>query len=109
VLNRILQLCSLSLTHLELLVPPVQLGLKVVDVVLRDGQLILSVLQPRTSIVKEDGLEIMDMMSPHQLVIQLIDMCLKAVVLLKELSVAFLDVFDEAVLGRHLAVILFQA
>jgi hypothetical protein len=32
VLNRILQLGSLSLTHLELLVSLMQLGLKVVDV-----------------------------------------------------------------------------
>jgi hypothetical protein len=32
VLNRILQLGSLSLTHLELLISLMQLGLKVVDV-----------------------------------------------------------------------------
>jgi hypothetical protein len=30
------------------------------------------------------------------------------VVLLKELSVALLDVFDEVVLGRHLVVVLLQ-
>jgi hypothetical protein len=55
VLNRILQLCSLSLTRLELLILLVQLGLEVVDVVLRDGQLVLSVLQSCTSIIKEAG------------------------------------------------------
>jgi hypothetical protein len=53
VLNRILQFCSLSLTRLELLIPLVQLGLEVGDVVLRDGQLVLSVLQPCTSVIKE--------------------------------------------------------
>jgi hypothetical protein len=31
------------------------------------------------------------------------------VVLLKELTVALLDVLDEAVLGRHLVVVLLQA
>jgi hypothetical protein len=37
--------------------------------------------------------------SPHQLIIQLLDMRLKALVLLKELSVAILNVLDGAVLG----------
>jgi hypothetical protein len=37
VLNRILQLYSMCLTRLELLVPLVQLGLEVVDVVLCDS------------------------------------------------------------------------
>jgi hypothetical protein len=109
VLNHILQLCSLSLTRLELLVPLMQLSLEVVDVVLRDSLLILSALQSCTSVIKEVGLEITAAISPHQPVIQLLDMCLKAVVLLKELSVALLNVFDEAVLGRHLVVVLFHA
>jgi hypothetical protein len=68
VLNRILQLCSISLTRLELL-PLVQLGLEVVDIVLRDGQLILSVLQPCTSVIKEVGLETAAVISPHQLIV----------------------------------------
>jgi hypothetical protein len=55
------------------------------------------------------GLEIKATVSPHQLVVQLLDMFLKAVFLLTELSVALLDVFDEAVLGRHLVVVLLQA
>jgi hypothetical protein len=55
------------------------------------------------------GLEIKAAVSPHQLVVQLLDMFLKAVFLLTELSVALLDVFDEAVLGRHLVVVLLQA
>jgi hypothetical protein len=106
VLNCVLQLYSLSLTCLELLIPLVQLGLEVVNVVLRDGQLVSSVLQPCMSVVKEVGLEITTAISPHQLIVQLLDTCLKAVVLLKELSVALLNVFDETVLGRHLVVIL---
>jgi hypothetical protein len=43
----------------------VQLGLEVVDIVLCDGQLILSVLQPCTSVVKEVGLEITTVISSH--------------------------------------------
>jgi hypothetical protein len=35
-------------------------------------------------------------------------MCLKAVILLEELSIALLDVFDET-LGPHLVVVLLQA
>jgi hypothetical protein len=81
----------------------------VVDVILHDDQLILSVLQSCTSIVEEVGLEITAVISSHQLAVQLLDTCIKAVVLLKEISVALLDVLDEAVLGRHLVVILLQA
>jgi hypothetical protein len=44
VLDRILQLYSLSLAHLELLIPPVQLGLEVVNIALGGGQQVLSVL-----------------------------------------------------------------
>jgi hypothetical protein len=80
----------------------------VVNVVLRDGPLILSVLQPCTSVIKEVGLEITTAISPHQLVIQLLDTCLKVVVLLKELSVALLNVLDEVVLGRYLVIVLLQ-
>jgi hypothetical protein len=50
----------------------VQLGLEVVDVVLRDGQLVLSMLQPCMSVVKEVGLEITTVISPHQLDVQLL-------------------------------------
>jgi hypothetical protein len=103
VLDRVLQLCGLRLTHLELLIP---LILEVVDIVLGDGQLILGVLQPCTGIVKEVGLDIMAAVRPHQLIVQLHDAHLKAVVLLEELSVALLDIFDEVVLGSHLVVML---
>jgi hypothetical protein len=109
VLDRILQLCSLSLTHLELLIPPVQLGLKVVDIALGSDQLILSVLQLGVGIVEEVGLEVMAVISPHQLVVQLLDTRLKARVLLKKLSVILLNVLDGAVLGLHLVDILLQA
>jgi hypothetical protein len=64
VLYLILQLCGLSLTHLELLVSLVQLGLKVVDVVLGGGQLVLSVLQPSVSVIEEVSLEVTAAISP---------------------------------------------
>jgi hypothetical protein len=105
----VLQLHGLSLTHLELLVPLVQLSLKVVDIVLGDGQLILSVLQLCTGVVKEVGLDFTAAVCPHQLIVQLFDAHLKAMVLLEELSIALLDVIDEAVLGLHLVVELLQA
>jgi hypothetical protein len=44
VLHLMLQLCGLSLTRLKLLISLVQLGLKVVNIALGGGQLILSVL-----------------------------------------------------------------
>jgi hypothetical protein len=105
VLDRILQLCGLSLTRLELLVPLMQLGLKMVDVALGGGWLILSVLQPSVDIVKEVGLEITATISPHQLIVQLLDTHPKAGVLLK-LSVTILNVLDGAVLGLHLVGVL---
>jgi hypothetical protein len=106
VLDRVLQLHSLSLTHLELLISLVQLILEVVDIVLCDGQLILGVLQPCTSVVKEASLNVRVVVQPHQLIVQLLDTRLKAVVLLEELSIALLEVFDEVVLGSHLVVVL---
>jgi hypothetical protein len=99
----------LSLTRLELLVPLVQLVLEVVDIVQGGSQLVLSVLQPCTSVIKEVGLDVTTMVCPHQLIVQLLDTRLKVVVLLEELSVVLLDVFDEAVLGKHLVVVLLQA
>jgi hypothetical protein len=108
VLNRILQLSSLSLTRLELLVSLMQLGLKVVDIALSSGQLILSVLQPGVGVIKGVRLDVTATVGPHQLIIQFHDTCLQAVVLLKKLSVALPDVHDDAVLGRHLMVVLLQ-
>jgi hypothetical protein len=52
-LDRVLQLSGLDLTHLKLLISLMQLGLKVVDVALSSDQLILGVLQPGASIIKE--------------------------------------------------------
>jgi hypothetical protein len=106
VLDHVLQLHGLSLTHLELLIPLVQLILKVVDIVLSDGQLIMGVLQPCMGIVKKVGLDITTVICPHQLIVHLLVACLKVVILLEELSVALLDDFDEAVPSRHLVVIL---
>jgi hypothetical protein len=109
VLDRVLQLGSLSLTHLELLISLVQLGLEVVDVALGSDQLVLGILQPSAGIVEEVWLHVVATVGPHQLIIQLLDMCLQAVVLLKKLTIALLDVLDEVVLGRHLVVVFRQA
>jgi hypothetical protein len=87
----------------------VQLGLEVVDVALGGGQLILSMLQSGAGVVEVIGLEVMVVISLHQLIVQLLNTHLKAGVLLNELSVALLNVLDCAVLGLHLAGILLQA
>jgi 2-polyprenyl-3-methyl-5-hydroxy-6-metoxy-1,4-benzoquinol methylase len=47
----------------------VQLGLEVVDVALGSGQLILSMLQSGAGVVEVIGLEVMTVISPHQLII----------------------------------------
>jgi hypothetical protein len=104
-----LQLCGLSLTRLELLISLVQLGLEVVDVALGGGHLVLSVLQSGAGVIKEVNLEVTAAISPHQLIIQLLDMRFRTGVLLKKLSVALLNVLDGVVLGLHVAVILLQA
>jgi hypothetical protein len=66
----------------------------VVDIGLGSGQLILSVLQPGAGIIEEVGLEVTAAISPHQLVIQLLDTRLNAGVLLKKLSVTLLNILD---------------
>jgi hypothetical protein len=103
-LDRVLQLGGLSPTHLELLVSLVQLGLEVMDVALSNNQLILGV-----SVIEEVQLHIAAAVGPHQLIIQLLDARFQAVVLLKKPVVTLLDVLDEAVIGRHLVVVLLQA
>jgi hypothetical protein len=103
-----LQVCRLSLTHLWLLVSLVQLSLEVVDVALGSNQLILSMLQSGEDIVEVISLEVAAVISPHQLIIQLPNACLQASVLLQKLSVALLDVLDDAVLGLHLTDTLLQ-
>jgi hypothetical protein len=85
-----------------------QLSLEVVDVALGSNQLILSVLQSGTGVVKVVSLEVVAAISPHQLITQLPDACLQAGVLLQKLSVALLDVLDDAVLGLHLIDALLQ-
>jgi hypothetical protein len=67
------------------------------------------VLQSGAGVVELVGLEVTAAISPHQLIIQLPNAHLKAGVLLKELSVALLDVLDGTVLGLHLAGVLLQA
>jgi hypothetical protein len=69
VVHHILQLLGLSLTRLELLVPLTQLTLEVVDVVLCEDQLILSVLQLCMSAVEGISLEVMARVCHHQLIV----------------------------------------
>jgi hypothetical protein len=59
-------------------------------------------LQSGKGVVKVVGLEVTTAISPHQLIIQLLDTRLQMGVLLQKLSVAVLDVLDDAVLGLHL-------
>jgi hypothetical protein len=86
----------------------VQLSLEVVDVALGSNQLILSVLQSGTGVIEVVSLEVATVISPHQLITQLPDARLQAGVLLQNLSVALLDVLDEAVFGLHLIGALLQ-
>jgi hypothetical protein len=60
-------------------------------------------------VVEEVRLHVTATVGPHQLDIRLFDVRFQAVVLLKKLVVTLLDILDEAVLGRHLVVILLQA
>jgi hypothetical protein len=108
VLYLVLQVCCLSLTHLWLLIPLVQLGLEVVDVALGSNQLILSVLPSGMSVVEVVSFEVAAVISPHQLITQLPDARLQAGVLLQKLSVALLDDLDDVVLGLHLIGALLQ-
>jgi hypothetical protein len=108
-LDHVLQLGGLSLTHLELLVSLEQLGLEGVDVVLSSDQLILGVLQLGAGIVEVVQLHVTAAVGPHHLVIPLLGARFQAEILLKKLTVTLLDVLDEAVLGRHLVVVLLHA
>jgi hypothetical protein len=72
-LDHVLQLSGLSLTHLELLVSLVQLGLEVMDVTMSSDQRVLGVLQPGAGVVEEVRLHVVTMVGPHQLIIQLLD------------------------------------
>jgi hypothetical protein len=83
-----------------------QLGLEVVDVALGGGQLILSMLQSGVGVVEVIGHEITAAISPHQLIVQLLDARLKAGILLKKLLIALLNVLHGAVIGLHLASVL---
>jgi hypothetical protein len=60
-------------------------------------------------VVKVISLEVMAAISPHQLIIQFLDACIKAGILLNKPSVALLNVLDGAILGLHLASVLLQA
>jgi hypothetical protein len=69
-----------------------------VDVALGSNHLILSVLQSGMGVVEVISLEVAAAISPHQLITQLPDARLQAGILLQKLSVALLDVLDDAVL-----------
>jgi hypothetical protein len=107
-LDHVLQLGGLSLTHLELLVSFVRLDLEVVDVALCSDQLILGVLELGAGVIEEVRLHVAAVVGPHQLIVQLDDARFQVVVLLKKIAVTLLDVLDEAILGRHLVVVLLQ-
>jgi hypothetical protein len=62
-----------------------------VNIALGGGQLILSVLQLGVGVVKEVGLEVRIAISPHQLIVQLLDTRLKVGALLKKLPVTLLS------------------
>jgi hypothetical protein len=85
-----------------------QLSLEVVDVALGSNQLILSVLQSGEGVIEVVCLEVVATISHHQLITQLPDVRLQVSVLLQKLSVALLDVLDDAVLGLHLIGALLQ-
>jgi hypothetical protein len=53
-------------------------------------------------VIEVISLEVAAMISPRQLITQLPDVRLQAGVLMQKLSVALLDVLDNAVLGLHL-------
>jgi hypothetical protein len=77
--------------------------------VLSSDQLVLGVLQLGAGVVEEVWLHVAAAVGPHQLIIQLLDVRFQVVVLMKKLAVTLLNVLDEAVLDRHLVVILLQA
>jgi hypothetical protein len=68
----------------------------------------ICVLQSGAGVIEVVGLEVTTAISPHQLIIQLPDVCLQAGVLLQKLLVALLDVLGHAVLGLHLTGALLQ-
>jgi hypothetical protein len=86
----------------------VQLGLEVVDVALGNNQLVLGVLQSGMGVIEVISLEVAAAINPHQLIIQLHDARLQTGVLLQKLSVALLNVLDDAVLDLHLIGALLQ-
>jgi hypothetical protein len=86
----------------------VQLDLEVVDVALGGNQLIPGMLQSGTGVIEVISLEVTAAISSHQLITQLPDARLQAGVLLQKLTVALLDVLDDAVLGLHLIGALLQ-
>jgi hypothetical protein len=61
------------------------------------------VLQSGAGVIEVVSLEVTAAISPHQLIVQLIDARLKVGVLLEELSVALLNVLDCVILGLHRA------
>jgi hypothetical protein len=85
-----------------------QLSLEVVDVALGSNQLILSMLQSGAGVIEVVSLEVAATISPHQLIVQLPDVRLQLGILLQKLSIAILDVLDDAVLGLHLIGALLQ-
>jgi hypothetical protein len=55
----------------------------VVDIAMGSSQLVMSVVQSGAGVIEVVSLEVTTVIHPHQLIVQLLDMCLKAGVLLK--------------------------
>jgi hypothetical protein len=72
VVDHILELLNLSLTHLKLLVPLHKLGFEVVDIVQSKSHFIMGVLYLGAGDVEGIGLEVAIVVCLHQLIVQLL-------------------------------------
>jgi hypothetical protein len=72
VVDHVLELLNLSLTHLKLLVPLHKLGFEVVDIVWSKSHFIMGVLYLGVGAVEGIGLEVAIVVCLHQLIVQLL-------------------------------------
>jgi hypothetical protein len=72
VVDHVLELLNLSLTHLKLLVPLHKLGFEVVDIVWSKSHFIMGVLYLGAGAVEGIGLEVAIVVCLHQLIVQLL-------------------------------------
>jgi hypothetical protein len=83
VVHDVRELFDLSLAHLKLLVPLLQLCLEVLDIPLGTSQLIIGVLQLGAGAVERLCLEVEAALHPQQVIVQLLVVPLKRVGLLE--------------------------